>query len=163
MDNKPPYKDTVGRWRTQSLFIELPHEDYPPVFTLKEFDYLDKNTNTLYPSMRRLFLESRDPTGYRFSRSSLLSYAHWKKLISVQWFAEDHLLGWLEELDVKLKSDGLQKIVELASGESGSAFQAAKYLAERDIKQSVGRPKKIKKASPLESLDVEDDFKRINP
>ena len=158
----PPYKDEQGRWRTQSLFKETNFRgDFPPIFTLREFDVYDPEKNKTYPSFRRLFLSHSDPTGYTFAKEVLGSYSHWQKLLKTHWFVIE-LDKWLVELDVKLQSEGMQKIRELAKGESGSAFQAAKYLAEKEARQKVGRPKKPPKEAPVEDSDVEEDFKRIS-
>ena len=64
MDIKPPYKDKLNRWRTQSLFKEFytpNREEYPPVFTLKEYDETQAD-GAILPSMRQLFFLYNHPT-----------------------------------------------------------------------------------------------------
>lgn len=138
MTHKPPYKDSKGRWRTQSLFVEYQHQspNYDPVFTLKEFEK-DKK----YISFPKLFLSFNDPTGYQFAKAVLGSYEHWMRLISQRWF-RSHLDGWLEELEVKLASEGLRKIKTIADGEGQQALAANKFLVNKGWEGVKGRPKK---------------------
>jgi len=158
---QPPYKDKMGRWRTQSLFYEfyLKNEDYPPIFTLKEFDHEG------LPSIRQLFLSFEDPTGYKFSKAILGSYEHWKVLAALDWF-QAHLQDWLVELEVKHQAEALRKIKEIADGEGNVSFQAAKFLAEQGWKSKRGRPSKaeieqqVKVAAGVHAA-VEDDLQRI--
>jgi len=158
---QPPYKDKMGRWRTQSLFYEfyLNNEDYPPVFTLKEFDHEG------LPSIRQLFLSYEDPTGYLFSKNVLGSYEHWKKLMELDWF-RTHVQDWLVELEVKQQANALRKIKTISEGDGNVAFQAAKFLAEQGWKSKRGRPSKQeieqakKIAAGVESA-VENDLQRI--
>lgn len=157
----PPYKDSMGRYLTQSLFLECytGNDKYEPVFTLKEFDYQG------LPSIRRLFLEYDDPTGYLFAKEVLGSYEHWKQLIKLQWFKE-HVDEWLIELDVKAQANALKKIKSISEQESNVAFQAAKFLAEQGWKNKRGRPSKQeieherKVAAGVDSA-VEGDLQRI--
>ena len=169
MVNKPPYKDSRGRWRTQSLFTEFyspqkRKEKYPPIFTLKEYDETDDEGNVI-PSMRQMFLSYDDPTGYQFAKAVLRSYEHWKRLTSQKWFMS-HLDGWLEELEIKLKSEGLKKVKDVAVGESAQAFQASKFLISKGWEVSKGRPKKaeIERQARIQAGDeaeVEEDLERI--
>ena len=143
---KPSYRDEQNRYRTQSLFKEFYIKGkYSPVFTLKEFD------DGELPSMRSLFLEYNDPTGYQFALDVLGSYEHWLKLCALKWFKADYLNKWLDELEVKLKSEGLRKINTVAAGDSAQAFNASRYLAEKGWEPKKGRPTKadIKRAATI--------------
>ena len=160
--SEAPYKDKMGRWRTQSLFKEFylsNRDEYPPVFTLKEYE------DGGLPSMRQLFLSYNDPTGYMFAKEILRSYEHWRKLCSLAWFQE-HLVMWKEELEIKLVSDGLLKLKELSKGTDGSALKASTYLIEKGWEPKKGRPKKedIDKAARVAAgveAEVEEDLQRI--
>jgi hypothetical protein len=160
-----PYKDVMGRWRTHSLFREsyLPGEEYPPEFTLGEEDI--EYEGRVLPSMRRLFLSYSDPTGYQFAKEVLGSYEHWKRLCRATWFKQ-HLEVWLEELEVKLLSQGLQKIQKIAKDDSGQSFNANKYLAEKGWQPKKGRPKKadIEREAKIQAgveAAVADDMERL--
>lgn len=163
------YKDNQGRFRTQSLFKEFylsgdRGTEYPPVFTLKEYDDTDSEGNTL-PSMRQLFLSFNDPTGYDFAKEVLGSYDHWKRLCKINWFRE-HLDAWLEELEVRSTSNALKIAKGVAEGESSQAFSAAKWIAERGWEPKKGRPRKadIEKQARIHAKvqeEVDEDFNRI--
>lgn len=162
---RPSYRDKQNRYRTQSLFKEFyvggkRGETYPPVFTLKEFDDGD------LPSLRQLFLSYNDPTGYKFALDVLGSYEHWKKLCSLKWFNEDYLQSWLEELEIKLTSEGLKTINDVAAGDSAQAFNASKFLVSKGWTPTKGRPTKadIKKAAHIQAEvedRVSDDLSRL--
>ena len=161
----PPYKDSKGRWRTQSLFKEYSFQtskskhSFDPIFTLSEFD------DEKYISFPKLFLSFNDPTGYQFAKKVLGSYEHWMRLISQKWF-KVHLDGWLEELEVKLASEGLMKIKNIAESGDTQAFAANKFLVNKGWEGTKGRPKKAdvervaRVRAGIESA-VEDDLERI--
>lgn len=164
-----PYRDSKGRFRTQNLFVENYVSSDLPVFTLKEQDH--EYNGVVYPSARRLFLECNDPTGYVFSQKYLGSYQHWLKLTeSNAWFTK-HLDSWLEELEVRHKALGYQKITEVATGDTGQAFNAAKFLAKegwepKSQKETRGRPtkKEVQKNLRIETeleKQLKDDLDRV--
>jgi len=163
---KPPYKDDRGRWRTQSLFVEYLYQTsrnnkvpFSPPFTLSEFD------KEGYVSFPKLFISFNDPTGYRFAKKVLGSYEHWQRLCAQKWF-RPHLDGWLEELEVKLASEGLKQIKDIADGEGQQALAAAKFLVNKGWEGTKGRPKKAdidrqaRIKADVESA-VEKDLKRL--
>jgi hypothetical protein len=157
-------RDALGRYRTASLFKESSFtikskEKYPPLFTLKPRD-----TDGLI-SMGKVFLELEDPTGYQVAIRLLGSYDHWKVLCKSKWFTP-HLQDWEEELEIKLQSQALVKIKEIAAGETSQAIQAAKFLNDKGWKPKRGRPSKeerehaMKLTSKLEEA-VSEDLERI--
>ncbi len=165
MTLKPPYKDNRGRWRTQSLFVEYRYqtsknkEELFPIFTLGEFDKGE------IISIKKLFLSFNDPTGYSFSKKVLGSYEHWQRLCAQKWF-KPHLDGWIEELEVKLTSEGLKQIKGIADGEGQQALAAAKFLVNKGWEATKGRPKQrdIDRAARIAAgieAAVEEDLDRI--
>lgn len=165
MTRKPPYKDQKGRWRTQSLFVEYKYQNsknkvpMDPVFTLGE---QDKGDLLSFP---KLFISFNDPSGYRFAKEVLGSYEHWLRLCSQKWF-RTHLDGWIEELEVKLASEGLRQIKNVADGEGQQALAAAKFLVNKGWEATRGRPKKadIDRAARVKAgieAAVEEDLDRI--
>ena len=166
MTRKPPYKDQKGRWRTQSLFLEYKWQTnhvnkvpFDPIFTLGEFD------KDGCVSFKNLFLSFNDPSGYRFAKEVLGSYEHWLRLCSQKWF-KPHLDGWIEELEVKLASEGLKQIKGIADGEGQQALAAAKFLVNKGWETTRGRPKKsdIDRAARVKAgieAAVEEDLDRI--
>lgn len=158
------YRDSMGRYRTASLFKEAyntnaDQDKYPPVFTLGARD------KDGLVSMKRVYLELEDPTGYAVSQQLLGSYAHWKKLCEASWFAE-HLREWEEELEIKLQSRALLKVKEISLGDTAQAFQAAKFLNDKGWKAKKGRPTKAEKEAAVKkeaklSDAVQGDLERI--
>lgn len=64
-ERKPPYRDVMNRYRTQSLFWEWSQnkKDFKPLWTLNDLDHHSGE----YPSLKRLFIEAADPTEYSFA------------------------------------------------------------------------------------------------
>lgn len=131
----PEYKDSMGRYRTQSLFFETNSvASETPVFTLKPQDHKG------YPSMKRLYLEYMDPTEYSFAIEVLGSWEHWLRLTGCDWFQE-YITAWRDELDLKLRSEGVKRMRALANDGNKDA---AKWLAEKgwNKRSGAGRPSK---------------------
>ena len=130
------FKDSIGRWRTKSLFYEI--NDYRidegTIFTITESD---KEVNgVVLKSLRKLFVESEDPTGYTTATEHLGGYAHWEALCKSSLKGE--IEKWKIEMEVRIRSLGLKQAI--TSAKSGN-FNAAKFLAERGWdKRTAGRP-----------------------
>lgn len=153
------FKDSQGRFRTQSLFIEYPHPSYPAFFTLKKQDK-EKDGKT-YISLYRKYMEIADPTEYQVALRLFGSWNHWQALKRSKWFME-HLTDWREELKVKLESERYFEMTEKATKNTPQAIQATKWLADRygDSKENArkaGRPSAHEKAAYLKKLAEESD------
>ena len=70
------FKDKQGKWLTQALFLEMGYKPQA-IFTLDDED--KEYNNKLYPSLKKLYLESDDPTEYKVSQH-LGGWNHWKRL-----------------------------------------------------------------------------------
>lgn len=139
MIDKNKLKDTSGRPLTQGLFLEVNYDEKYAVYTLKDEDYEYKGV--VYPSLKKLFLESEDPTEYAFATKHLLGWQHWKRLCENKLLAK-HIDEWKEELELKLRSQAIRDMQNLCASENGN-FGAAKFLADRGWdKKAVGRPSK---------------------
>lgn len=138
-DNKK-FKDKQGRWHTQALFRESYKEfaDMKPLYTLKDDDYEG------LPSIKKAYLNFKDPTGYRVATELLGGWEHWKKLCGLQWF-QLHLQEWEEELEIKLKCEGIKRMIEFSTGEDSKAKDATKFLINKEWEQKRGRPSKEEK------------------
>lgn len=137
--NKEQLKDSLGRPLTQSLFLEIGYNTEYAIFT---FNDEDKEYNgKIYPSLKRLYLEIADPTEYRFAKTCLLGWSHWKRLKENKAL-RPYFDEWAEELEVMLRSEGIIAAMDMTSSEGGN-FQAAKWMADRGWeKRSPGRPSK---------------------
>jgi hypothetical protein len=159
------FSGNFGRRYTKGLFFETTLSDKSTVkYTLKEKDHQG------YPSLKRLYLEEKDPTEYRFASKYLDNYSHWVELCACSWF-KPHLEEWRRELELYIKSMALVKIFEEAENTLGkNTFNANKYLLERGWidkdKNTRGRPSKqqIKEAANQLAQDnqqIEADYERL--
>lgn len=129
--------DDRGRYLTLALFLEIDY-DKDALFTLKGYDHT--YDGKVYPSLKRLYLETADPTEYEFATKYLADWDHWQKICMNKVLAT-HIEKWRVELELKLRSEGVQRIIR--SARSKGNWLAAKFLAEKgwDVR-SAGRPSK---------------------
>jgi hypothetical protein len=121
-------KDNQGRYRTLSLFKEYKQEGFKWYWTI--------------PQLKKIYLEYNHIPHYEyeFANDHFEDWQHWEKVADGGMkFAVDE---WRAELDVKIKSKGINALIKIASGDGASAIQAAKYLAEKGYAQKRGRPSK---------------------
>lgn len=134
--DKTKFKDNQGRYLTQSLFIDYNYDDKFAIYSLKDNDFL--KDGVLYPSLKRLYLKTADPTEYEFANKHLFNWQHWKRLCSNNIILRE-IEEWREELEVSLRSAAVLNMADMTEN-----FQAQKFLAERGWeKNGVGRPKKV--------------------
>lgn len=128
--------DSTGRPMTQSLFLETQYSPYA-IYTLKDMDY--EYNGKMFPSIKRLYLETADPTEYEFATKYLLGIKHWFRICDNKLMS-DHVEEWRFELEMKLRSQGVRQIINAASKGTQSA---AKYLADKGwTERTAGRPSK---------------------
>lgn len=128
--------DSMGKMRTQSLFLELGYND-EACFTLKEEDHVYEGKT--YPSLKRLYLEAADPTEYKFATEHLLGWKHWQRMCENKAIRK-YVDEWREELEVKLRCQAISDAINLAKA---GQFQAAKWVADRGwATRGAGRPSK---------------------
>lgn len=138
------FKDVMGRWITSGLFKETAQKKDYIIFTLAE--------------ARSLYIEANDLTGYLFATTVLGGWKHWLALKESPALLP-HILQWEDELEVKVRSLGLQNIMTASKGIQG--YQASKYLVEGGWnKKTVGRPSKaqVQKESKIRAA-MYDEFK----
>ena len=129
--------DSTGRPITQSLFLELGYTD-SAIYTLKE-DHYEYN-GKMYPSMKKLYIECADPTEYEFANTYLLNWKHWIRITDNK-AVRKYIDEWRDELEVKLRSEGVKRMIQSASLPGGT--QAAKWLADKGWStRGAGRPTK---------------------
>jgi hypothetical protein len=122
------FKDTLGKWITTGLFHELSQSRHNIIWTLAE--------------ARKKYLDTEDPTGYTFATEHLGGWDHWQAIKNSPTL-EAHIAKWEEEMEVRIRSQGLKRIMVHSKGDKG--YQAAKYLVEAQwIKNEKGRPTKEK-------------------
>ena len=149
-------KDSMGRPRTQSLFVEMKHDKYPAPYTLKPYDHRGRM------SMYRKYMEIGDPTEYSQAIGLLGSWKHWTQLCNCEWF-KPYITEWRNELKVKFESDRYREMQEVADTCKGTpqGVQATKWLAERYSRVEApkrGRPSKAEKAAALREATEEQEL-----
>lgn len=153
MIDKKLFKDSGGRLITQSLFIDFQYEEKYAVYTLEDHD--KEYNGKIYPSLKRLYLDEEDVHEYTFANKHLYNWNHWKRLVNNKAI-RTHIDEWRDELEIKIASKGLQRILELADSDN---YQASKYLADRGWNSRRGRPSKeeLEKEKRIKER-VEDEF-----
>jgi hypothetical protein len=135
------------------------------VYTLKDHDHEG------FPSLYRLYMEYNDPTEWTFANGCLENWQHWEKLLNCNWF-KPYAERWRKELELRMKSEALARILSESKTTSKESFAASKYLLEKgwepkeSFKNQRGRPSKdeVKKAAQeIAQMDkrLEDDLNRI--
>lgn len=163
--NSNSFKGTSGRRYLKGLFFETTLADKSSVlYTLKEKDHEG------YPSLYRLYMECKDPTEYRFATTYLDGWSHWEELCQCTWF-QPHLEQWRRELEIRMKSECLLRIMDEADNPlSKDRLRANTYLLEKGwakpTKNMRGRPSKqeIKEAATemaREQEQISSDFERL--
>lgn len=160
------FKDAQGRYRTQSLFIEYPNESYPAFFTLKKYDVI--RDGKTYLSLYLKYMDIADPTEYQVAIRLFGSWDHWNALGKAKWFT-DELIGWREELKVRLESDRYFEMKKNVREDGPASIQATKWLAERYGEKETakrGRPSNAEKKAHLKRVanqtsELDEDAKRI--
>lgn len=136
---KSKFKDSGGRYLTQSLFIDYQYDTKYAIYTLGDED--KEYEGVLYPSLKRLYLEVADPTGYEFANTYLFNYEHWERICANKvLYAE--IEKWERELEVLLRSRAIRQIMSLGY----DSFQAAKWAADGHWDTKRGRPSKAEQA-----------------
>lgn len=133
------------------------------VYTLKDEDHLG------YPSLRRLYLEAGDPTEFKFAETALDGWDHWVSLSECSFF-RPYLSKWRSELELKIKSAALARIMAEAKTSSKNSFMANRYLVERAWESKgeskAGRPSRaqIREAAHEQAsyaTRIDQDFERL--
>ena len=135
------FKDKMGRFYTISLFLEIRYNADTAIYTLDEED--KEYEGKIYPSIKRLYLEIADPTEYKFAKACFFSWQHWLKICANKQIRENHIDIWRRELEVKLRSQGIENMIFAANSGQRDSMQASKWLAEKGWdKRRAGTPSK---------------------
>lgn len=165
------FKDSHGRWRTSSLFLETNEDEsaYTSVFTLAD----DDKDGRL--SVKKLYMELGDPTEYLPAMRIFGAVGLWEKLCKTRWF-KPHVEKWRVELQARIRSEAVGTIRDacVTGGVSAQQLNAAKWLAlqewnenkpVQEKRKAPGRPPKL--ADPAERLkealsaEIEEDYLRL--
>lgn len=111
----------------------------------KEFVRPDVKFKPIYtiPQVKQMFLDSRDPSEYSAAMEVVGDWDHWLTLRNHPNL-KGHVDKWLQEMEVKMRSEAIQQLRMHAKAPGGTA--AAKWLADKgyvEEKVKVGRPRKV--------------------
>jgi hypothetical protein len=139
-----PFKGDNGNFYTKSLFFEYRYDTEDQslvIYTLKDEDHTFNGKK--YLSLKRLYLECSDPTEYSFATTYLGGIDHWENLQKLSWF-KDFPERWRKELDLKLKSEALSRIIRTSKAGGKESFVASRYILEKgwSPEGKRGRPSK---------------------
>ena len=153
------FQDKMGRWFTEGMFVEVSRTDKIDA----PYCLNPRNETKDMPSLKRLYLECADPTEYLFATTHLGGWKHWQKLLRCSWF-KPHIKEWREELEIKLRAEGIREQRRLANKGSSNA---ARWLAEKGWEEKKrGRPSKAevagerKREAEIEK-ELEEHFDRV--
>lgn len=167
-------KDSIGRYRTQSLFWEFAflNQDrdtvLEPIFTLKDYDV--EKDGVIYPSLKSVYMSYDHIPGfeYEFALDVFNSWDHWSKLASdtANKQIRDAVSSWREELDIRIKAKAIKALMMSSRIDDAKGFNAAKYLADKGYAPQRGRPSKEevqreKKIQAGVSRELEEDMARL--
>ena len=135
--------DKMQRPLTQGLFLEIGY-NAEAIYSLKDVDHFYEGK--LYPSLKRLFLLTSDPTEYQFATRYLLGWQHWMRICDNKVLRK-HIDEWRAELEVKLRSEAIYRTIQ--ASEMGT-YAATKWLADRGWDtRAAGRPSALEKEKHL--------------
>lgn len=147
LPDKSTFKDEKGALRTQGLFLETYWDVNQAVYTFADEDKIHKGK--LFKSLRKLYLETADPTEYAFAEKYFFSWYHWQRIVDNKLLLEK-IQPIRDELEVKLRSEAVRKALDLA----GTNFQAARWaiqgLWKPDTAERRGRPSAAERAKERE-------------
>ncbi len=156
--DKAQFKDDMGRYIVQGLFLEDRYNTDLAVYTLTNEHKLYKGK--MYPSLKKLYLEESDPEEWLFAEKHLYDWPHWQRLCK-NVVVSKHIEEWREELRISLRSEGIATLIDLAVNDK--SYQAAKWLADEGwIKNKRGRPSneevegELKKRADVDKKFAED-------
>jgi|TARA_R110000796_G_scaffold104371_1_gene214207 hypothetical protein len=159
---KTPFTTKGGNFITQALFLELSYNDTRySIYTLDDDDKEFKGET--YYSLKKLYLLCDDVTEYTFATTWLGGWQHWQRLLEKTTSLHPYIESWREELEVKLRSQGLLGVLESASNGN---YNAQKYLTDKGWDTKRGRPSKEevsgeKKKKAMIKSEVDEDAQRI--
>ena len=139
--------DGLGRKQSTALF-------YDGTYNIEEF--------------HQVFLEADDVTEYKAAIILVGQWEEWERLKKQSVMFRQRVRLWIEELELKQRSESIAKIRLLAKEDKASSYQAAKWIAERRYVEvsDRGRPSQkdlAREAKDLasEAAETEAEAKRI--
>lgn len=153
------FRNSHGVRLLKGLFLEVAINTDNVLYTLRRDDREAeiKGETILLPSIRRLYLETMDPTEYEFANKYFEDYEHWE-MVSNSPFLKDHVESWRRELRVKIRSEAYRQLSTEAFLGGKNSFQACKYLFENT---TPSKPTKAEQKAQEEIESLAENDKQI--
>jgi len=147
-------RSAYGVLTTLNLFRELADSrvKFPPPFSIKEW--------------RKRYIEIADPTEYETAMVLIGNWEHWQALRGHQVIRE-LFDEWMQEVEIKLRSQGVRNLISVAGSTSPGSAGAAKWLAEggfvhdERLRSKAGREKEERVLEDIRKRTA-DDAARLN-
>ena len=147
-------KNRAGSYKSRALFVETCRDVDTPLYTLARED--KEVEGKLLPSLYRLYLATNDPTEYKVATTYFCGWKHWEE-VAASPMLYPYIAEMRDELRVKLKSFGLEKVI--AEAKTGkNKYQAAKYLSDGGWITSKKKEENQKRAR--DKLRLIDDYSK---
>jgi hypothetical protein len=130
------FKNKNGVLYTKALFLEMSYEDpSSAIYTLKNEDHEHKGTN--YLSLYRLYMREADPTEWRVAENYFDGWEHWEQIAKAAWM-KPFVESWRKQLNLRLRSEALNRIISESKTNSKDSIAAAKYVLEKKWEEKTG-------------------------
>jgi hypothetical protein len=161
-DPDNPYRNEQNNLYGKELFVEFNTKPGVARYTLKDHEYKG------CPSLKQLFLQTRDTTEYLFATQYFDGWQHWEQLSKTVWLSP-YVTQWRTELNLLLEAEQVARLIKTSEGTSKEAFAAQKYLRDlfgRKVGPGRGRPSneevaKAAKAIAEEQGTLEEEAARV--
>lgn len=115
------------------------------------------------------FIELEDLTEYDAAMELVGSWKEWNRLGRDWPEFRNYIAQWKEELEVKLQSEAIKKVLRFSRGDDQKALTSAKFIATKDYNREAGkgRPSKAERRKEAKQLasdlaTTKEEKKRIN-
>jgi hypothetical protein len=137
-----PTHSVTGKLLSTGLFRETTNSPDEAIFTLNARDHGKQ------PSLYLIYTSYDDPTEYQFAMEVFGQWRIWQRIADNPKI-KPYVDSWREELEAKLRSEGIVKLREQAK--NGNAT-AARWISEAGWKPKKRGPKPPEKAKEAERV-----------
>ncbi len=140
-------RDTMGRFRTLSLFWEYRQPKYEYYWSCADEDIT--KDGIIIPSMRKIYMSYYHipEYEYQFAQDMFGSWEHWLALQD-NGALMSRIERWRQELDVMNRAYEIKNLI--SASRVDKSLGASKYLETKLTPAKRGRPSKAEKAGALQ-------------
>lgn len=116
---------------------------------------------------RQRFIDVGDPTEYKFGISVAGDYKSYERIKKNSRTLREYLMYWQEELEVKMRSDALNCLLDDVKSGSKSATSSAKFIEDKMSKHKEARRPTKKEQESKSKVDervfgeIDEEFERV--